>query len=115
MHLAYAIPPHPRFQRKSRACIVIAGGREPNHWQMGANQQFLHTCGMLDCCDNGGCWNSRVIPLDDGDEKNKSLCLHPIKLTSGQTIPKCLDMISDDEVCCIIDKYVNNANYSLSP
>lgn len=108
MHLAYAIPPHPRFNRKSRACVVIAGGREPNHWQQGPNQHYLHTCGMLDCCDYGGCWKSRIVPLGDGDSKDKELCLHPVKTKSGQIIPKCLDMISVEDVCRIIEKYMNN-------
>lgn len=108
MHLAYAIPPHPRFNRKSRGCIVIAGGREPNHWQMGANQQFLHTCGMLDCCDYGGCWKSRIVPIEDGDDKDKDLCYYPIKLPSGQHIAKCMDMIGVQEVCFLISKYMDN-------
>lgn len=111
MHLAYALHPHPRYNRKSRACIVISGGREPNHWQAAANQHFLHTCGMLDCCDLGGCWSSRIVPLNDGDEKDNSLCLNPIKLPSGQVIPKCLDMISVDDVCNIIKKYMDNLPY----
>ena len=112
MVLAYGIPAHPRYNRKSRACVVIAGGREPNHWQQGPNQHYLHTCGMLSCCDYGGCWKSRIVPLDDGDSKNNELCLHPIESESGQKIPKCMDMISADEVCSIIKKYMDNLEYT---
>lgn len=112
MHLAYAIPPHPRYKRKSRACIVIAGGREPNHWQAAANQQFLHTCGMLDCCDLGGCWKSRIVPINDGDSKDQDLCVHPVKLPSGQHIGKCFDIISAEDVCAIIKKYMENLDYT---
>jgi hypothetical protein len=112
MHLAYAIQPHHRYNRKSRACIVISGGREPNHWQAAANQQFLHTCGMLDCCDLGGCWKSRVTPIGDGDSKDQDLCLYPVKLPSGQFIAKCMDMISVDEVCLLIKKYMDNMDKS---
>ncbi len=112
MHLAYAVPANPIFGRKSRACIVIAGGREPNHWQQGPNQQFLHTCGMLPCCSQGGCWKSRVVPLNDGDEKDKSLCEFPVLLESGQTIPKCLEMITVEEVANLIDKYMSQLNYT---
>lgn len=117
MVLSYGIPPHPRFKRKSRACIVIAGGREPNVWQAGPNHQFLHTCGMLDCCDLGGCWKSRVVPLKDRksdkkDEKNLSLCLKPrhVKKTN-QIIPKCMQMISTDDVCKRIKLYMENLKY----
>lgn len=112
MHLAYAIPPHPRYNRKSRACIVIAGGREPNHWQAAANQQFIHTCGMLDCSDEGGCWKSRIKPLylEKNDEKDESLCIYPVEL-SGQWIGRCMDMISADEVCLLIKKYMDNLDY----
>jgi len=99
MHLAYGVPAHPRYGRKSRACIVLSGGREPSHWQYGPNLQFLHTCGMLPCCDNGGCWKSRVVPIGDGDEKDRSLCLLPTKTNSGQIIAKCMDMITTEEVC----------------
>ena len=111
MHLAYAIPPHPRYNRKSRACIVLSGGREPNHWQAAANQQFIHTCGMLDCCDLGGSWVSRVVPLGDNDEKDASLCHHPVQLPSGQWIAKCMDMISAEEVCLLVKKYMDNLDY----
>ncbi len=105
MHLAYGVPAHPRFHRLSRACIVLSGGREPSHWQFGPNLQFLHTCGMLPCCDNGGCWKSRVVPLGDGDEKDRSLCLYPTATPSGQAIPKCMDMITVDEVCRKVEMF----------
>ena len=78
---------------------MLSGGREPSHWQFGPNLQFLHTCGMLPCCDNGGCWRSRVVPLGDGDEKDRSLCEFPTRTPSGQVIAKCLDMTTADEVC----------------
>jgi hypothetical protein len=105
MHLAYGLPAHPRFRRRSRACIVLSGGREPSHWQFGPNMQFLHTCGILPCCDNGGCWRSRVVPLGDGDSKDLSLCLHPVTTPSGQVIAKCMEMITADDVCRVIAWY----------
>lgn len=111
MHLAYAVPPHPRFNRKSRANITIAGGREPAHWEEGPNHHYLHTCGMLPCCDMGGCWKSRVVPLDDNDAKNNSLCLYPVMLPSGQWIGRCMEMISVDDVARVIEKYVTNLEY----
>jgi len=111
MHLSYAVPPHPRFNRRSRASIVIAGGREPAHWEQGPNQQFLHTCGMLPCCDHGGCWKSRVVPLDDNDAKNRSLCTAPVMFDDGQWVGQCMAMIEVDEVALIIKRYMDNLDY----
>lgn len=111
MHLSYAVPVHTRFRRGSRACIVIAGGRESPHWEQGPNHHFLHTCGMLDCCSHGGCWKSRVVPVGDGDKKDKDLCRYPIPLIGGQTIPKCMEMISVEDVSRILDKFMANLEY----
>jgi hypothetical protein len=111
MHLSYAVPPHPRFGRKSRASIVIAGGREPAHWEHGPDQQFLHTCGMLPCCDQGGCWKSRVVPINDGDAKDNSLCVSPVLLEDGQWIAQCMSMIEVDDVARIIKRYMDNLDY----
>ena len=111
MVLAYLIPPHPRFKRNSRACVVLSGGREPNTWQQGPNQQMIHTCGMLPCCDRGGCWKSRVVPLNDGDEKDQSLCQYPVELDNGQIIPKCMDMISAQDVIRLIRQYMDNLEF----
>jgi ADP-heptose:LPS heptosyltransferase len=110
-HLAVAVPPHPRFNRKSRASIVISGGREPVTWQQASNQQFLHTCGMLDCCDHGGCWKSRVVALGDGDSKDDELCIYPIQLGTGQWVSKCMNMITTDDVSRLIEKYMSNLTY----
>jgi len=107
MHLAAAIEMHPRFKRKTRPCIVIAGGREPSVWEAYTNHAYLHTCGMLSCCDNGGCWKSRTVPLDDKDDKNKSLCVYPVKTDSGVFIPRCLDMITAAEVILNIKRYMS--------
>jgi hypothetical protein len=112
MHLAYAVPPHPRFNRSSRANITIAGGREPSHWEEGPNHQFLHTCGMLPCCDMGGCWKSRVIPLGDNDYKDKNLCSRPVVMENGQWIGECMAMISVDEVARHIERYMAYLDYS---
>lgn len=110
-HLSYAIPPHPRFKRRSRASIVIAGGREPAHWEQGPNQHFLHTCGMLPCCDHGGCWKSRVVALKDNDSQNNSLCVAPVQQPDGQWIAKCMEMIEVDDVAKIVTRYMQNLEY----
>lgn len=106
MHLAAAVEVNEKWGIKSRPCIVIAGGREPSSWEAYTNHQYLHTCGMLDCCSKGGCWKSRTVPLGDGDSKDKDLCKYPIKTASGQYVPKCLDMITAEDVIDKIRKFI---------
>jgi len=112
MHLAYAVPVHPRFRRASRANITIAGGREPAHWEEGPNHQYLHTCGMLPCCDMGGCWKSRVVPLGDEDDKDKNLCMRPVVLENGQWIGECMALITVDDVAKLIERYMACLDYA---
>jgi len=106
MHLAAAVETKPG-RPINRPCVVIAGGREPPHWEAYPHHQFLHTNGALPCCDNGGCWKSRVEPLYDDDEKDKSLCLRPVTLASGQKLPQCLDMISASDVIRAVELYLS--------
>ena len=101
MHLAAAVPTRPD-RPAARACVVVAGGREPTHWEAYPHHQFIHTIGALPCCQTGGCWKSRVLPLGDGDEKDlpENLCLN----VAG-TLPKCMDMITAEEVIRRIELY----------
>lgn len=94
MHLAAAIETKPGAP-KNRACVIIAGGREPSQWEAYPHHQFIHTNGALLCCDNGGCWKSRVKPLGDGDERDapQHLCVDVVR-----NLPKCMSMISASEV-----------------
>ena len=112
MHLAAAVPMKGVYKRVTRPCIVVAGGREPNQWEQYVNQQYLHTCGQLDCCDDGGCWLSRIEKLNDNEHEHEGkICLKPVKSLSGQMIPKCMDMIKVDEVIMHIDRYMSEWNY----
>jgi ADP-heptose:LPS heptosyltransferase len=104
MHLAAAVKTKPG-KPLNRACVVIAGGREPAQWEAYPHHQFLSTNGALRCCDNGGCWKSRCQPLDDGDPKNNDLCVEPIRLSPDLQIPKCMHMISSDDVIRRIELY----------
>jgi ADP-heptose:LPS heptosyltransferase len=105
MHAAAAIETKPG-RPLNRPCVIIAGGREPSQWEAYPHHQFLHTNGCLPCCDNGGCWKSRVVPLGDGDPKDKDLCEAPIVLSTGRTIPRCLDMITAQDVIRSIERYL---------
>jgi ADP-heptose:LPS heptosyltransferase len=101
MHLAAAVEVKPGMP-KNRPCVVVAGGREPAQWEAYPQHQFIHTNGALSCCDNGGCWKSRVVPLGDGDEKDNpnNLCVDVV----GK-LPRCLDMITAEDVIRRIELY----------
>lgn len=102
MHMAAAVPvktgmpPH-------RPCVVVAGGREPPHWEAYPHHQFIHTVGMLPCCANGGCWRSRTVALGDGDKKDRPerLC----KDVVNEKLPRCMDMITPEDVIRRIEGY----------
>jgi ADP-heptose:LPS heptosyltransferase len=100
MHLAAAVEVKPGRAR-NRACVVIAGGREPPHFTAYPHHQFIHTVGALWCCDNGGCWKSRTRPLGDGDYKDGELCVQPVG-----DLPRCMDMITAEEVARRIETYL---------
>jgi len=104
MHLAAAVDVKPG-RPLNRPCVVVAGGREPSQWEAYTQHQYLHVNGCLPCCDNGGCWASRVVKLNDGSDKDNSICMKPTLLKSGRIIPKCLDMITSQDVIRAIDKY----------
>jgi ADP-heptose:LPS heptosyltransferase len=105
MHLAAAVEVK-TGRLQNRACVVVAGGREPPHWEAYPHHQFIHTNGALRCCENGGCWKSRVTPLGDGDEKDnpEHLCVDAVG-ESGPLLPRCLDMITAADVIRRIEMY----------
>jgi ADP-heptose:LPS heptosyltransferase len=104
MHLAAAVETKPgRLQ--NRACVVIAGGREPAQWEAYPHHRFLSTNGALSCCDQGGCWKSRCQRVGDGDFKDRDLCLFPVELSPQLCIPLCMDMITPDDVIRSIEMH----------
>jgi hypothetical protein len=105
MHAAAAVPTRPG-RAMNRACVVVAGGREPPQWEAYPHHQYLHVNGALPCCDNGGCWKSRTVPSGDGDAKDESLCEFPVRLRPGTTVPKCLDMIGERDVIRAVERYL---------
>ena len=115
MHLAAAVEVKEGMPR-NRPCVVVAGGREPSQWEAYPHHQFIHTNGALRCCDNGGCWKSRTVPLGDGDEKDNpaNLCsdvvYKELRLSNKQKgerypLPRCMDMITPEEVIRRIELY----------
>ena len=80
-----------------RPAVVVAGGRESPHWFAYPGHHVLHTIGEMDCCLDGGCWKSRVLPLAHIPEKNQSLCVHPV-----EGVPQCMRRISSESVADLV-------------
>jgi ADP-heptose:LPS heptosyltransferase len=101
MHLAAAVETK-RGQPPNRPCVVIAGGREPTHWEAYPHHQFIHTLGALPCCANGGCWKDRIVRLRDGDKRDRpeNLCVDVV-----DELPRCMDFIGPQEVIRRIEGY----------
>jgi ADP-heptose:LPS heptosyltransferase len=103
MHLAAAVPLHNGLP--NRACVVIAGGREPPHWEAYPGHQYLHTVGQLDCCATGGCWKSRCQTVGDGDAKDRrDRCERPVQIKDDLCIPQCMELIQPAEVIAAIER-----------
>ena len=105
MHLAAAVETKPDRPRH-RPCVVIAGGREPPHWEAYPHHQFLSTVGALPCCADGGCWKSRCQLVGDGDSKDQhDVCLDPVQIRSDLRIPRCMHLLTPEQVIQRIELY----------
>jgi len=104
MHLAAAVKVKPG-NPSPRPCVVVAGSREPSHWEAYPGHQFIHMLGALPCGE-GGCWKSRTIPLGDGDDRDKpeNLCVDVVG-----DLPRCMDMITSAEVIRRLETYFDGA------
>lgn len=91
MHLCAAVETPPG-RPPLRPCVVVAGGREPPHWEAYPGHRFLHTIGMLRCCQSGGCWRSRVKFDSEGLHQRRAL------LARGE-IPREVKMWAAGAVC----------------
>jgi ADP-heptose:LPS heptosyltransferase len=127
MHAAAAVPiKRPPFDLKEelpptasenvrpgpplRPCVVIAGGREPAHWERYSGHRFLENVGSMPCCAHGGCWRSRAQKINDGDDKDKNgLCLHPVQ-HGDWTFAGCISRISPAQIAqAMMDYYIGGA------
>ncbi len=107
MHLAAAVATPPDRPPR-RPCVVIAGGREPTHWEAYPHHQYLTSVGMLSCCADGGCWKSRCQKVGDGDAKDsRELCEQPVQVSDDLMIPLCLDMITPGDVIRRMEMYLS--------
>lgn len=84
------------FAAFQKPYVCIAGGRESKSWLDYPTQVTLSSIGTMDCCQNSGCWKSRVVPLGDGKDLDSSLCANPV--FGNEPVPKCLSNIHPDDV-----------------
>lgn len=101
MHLAAAVE-NPAERKAKRGCVVVAGGREPAHWEAYPEHQFIHTNGALPCCAKGGCWRDRTVPLRDGDKRDRP---HRLCVDVREGLPHCMALITAEEVIRRIELY----------
>jgi len=105
MHLAAAVETR-GGRRGARPCVVVAGGREPPHWEAYPTHQFISTAGALSCCATGGCWRSRCQLVGDGDPKDqRNVCEQPVQITPELRIARCMDIITPEDVIRRIELY----------
>lgn len=104
MHLAAGVPSREHMSPR-RPCVVINGGREPQHWEAYPWHQFIHNVGQLNCCSTGACWRSRTVRLEDGSPQDESICLNPVPRPNMTTLPRCMDMITVEDVCRRMEGY----------
>ncbi len=102
---------------------MYAGGREEPWFEAYVNgykafgkdaapvkveHKFLHTIGLLDCCDKRGCWKKRVVPLDPSDLSRKAdtLCRRPVREGVNHAVAECQHLITSDHVVeAVMDYY----------
>ena len=114
MHLAAAVETKPGRPRH-RPCVVVAGGREPAHWEAYTHHQYLSVNGMLPCCQEGGCWKSRCQLVGDGDAKDRQdVCDSFVQLTPELRIPRCMDLITPQDVIRKIEQYYQGGIFEYS-
>lgn len=101
MHLAAAVP-LPSRRKARRACVVVAGGREPAHWEAYPGHQYIHMNSALECCGVSGCWRDRTFRLRDGDPRDRRSCLC---LDVVGNLPRCMAMITPEMVIQRIETY----------
>lgn len=107
MHLSAAMDPIAATGLTKRPCVVIAGGREPAHWEMYQHHIFLHNCGLYDCNRQGGCWKARTVKLQDSNkQRDGSLCAKPVRTGDG-VHPQCLVDITPDMVVAAMNRYLD--------
>lgn len=102
-HLCAGMPHRNNERMFPKPCVTIYGGREPLTFTAYNQTHALHTGGGINCCVYGGCWHSRIVPLQKDPDKNKRLCKATVE-RDGKVIQRCMDMITSDDVIRQIER-----------
>jgi len=90
-----------------RPCVVMAGGREPSHWEQYPGHTYLNSFGKLSCSLSGrGCWKSRRHGDDElfGFKEKSNEC-HAIIGIDGNSYPICMTKIRSVSIIEAIEEY----------
>lgn len=82
--------------------VYLDAPREPAAWTGYPGMTSLVKHGMLPCCALSSCWKMHVTSTTDPEKK--SLCDRPVWDGEGW-YPRCLEMVTADEVCRAIQGY----------
>jgi ADP-heptose:LPS heptosyltransferase len=81
--------------------VCIASGMEPATWERYNTEAYLTMQGRLPCCLEGGCWRKKIVKENNIDK----YCDYPIFNIASEPYPKCMTMISVENVINAIDSY----------
>lgn len=103
MHACAAVSVPSEAPFITRPCVVLGGGRECDTWEKYNGHTYISRVGMMGCCLKGGCVQARVKPLNDGSDKDKFLCEHPVNLDIP--VACCMADILPYEVKTAVERY----------
>lgn len=88
----------------AKPCVTLASGFLPTTWIKYHTGTVLSRQEAMPCCRGGvGCWKARVVPIGDGDTKERNLCSLPV--LGDDAVAWCMAMISPDEVVAAVRAY----------
>lgn len=104
MHLAAAVETRPG-RPALRPCVVVAGGREPAHWEAYPGHRFLDNVGTLPCCAAGACWKSRTYAAGPADRPD-NLCAD-----IRNAVPRCMELIRPETVVAAVEGFFSDGTH----
>ena len=93
-----------REEESNQATEACQRSFQKNRLLFLSRKRRLHTIGALPCC-RVGCWRSRLVPLGDGDHKDRELCSDTVAW-NGSKAQKCMSLIKPAEAAAAIERYL---------